>query len=122
MIFHIIKISNNETATLLDNVTLSGCASESYIKVYQLGNSNRRLMVCAIKLSSALTANQILIIGRTTQKPMGYTATGHAPNLASGKWYCGAVTVNPNNGDITLVNEAPVGSIFYTGLSIYYNV
>ena len=79
-------------------------------------------MVCAITLSSPLAANQILTIGRTTQKPLGYTATGVAPNLAGGKWYGGAVTVNPNNGDITMVNAATVGSVFYTGLTIYYNV
>ena len=79
-------------------------------------------MTCGITLSSALGANQVFTVARTTQKPLEYTTTGHGPNYTGGKWYGCAVSINPNNGDINIINEATVSSVLNTGLSIYYNV
>ena len=79
-------------------------------------------MICNITLSSALAANSILVIGKTTQKPMLFYVTAELTNLAGGKWYSGSISIDHTNGNITVINGAPVGTVFYAGLSIYYNV
>ena len=71
-------------------------------------------MTCNITLSSSLAANSMIVIGKTTQKPMEFYTTAHAANLSGGKWYSGAISIDPSNGNITIVNEAPVRlSILY---------